>query len=191
MYTLYIDTHGLELVFILFKDDTILDERRQISEKHSRYAVAMLESLLSSNQVTAEDLSLIIVINGPGSFTGVRIGCVIAKIMSYTKNIPLKTLTYLQALDLSIDAEVTLGIRDRNGVFVGKFDRNHELVSDYFYLSNQDLKKYSEEIIIDGEVDLNKVYLYMKEQMTINPHLLKPIYVKKLEVENGQICKCL
>ena len=185
MYTLYIDTHGLELVFVLFKDGIVFDERRQTSEKHSRYAISMLEDLLSSNHLTVDDLSLIIVINGPGSFTGVRIGCVIAKIMSYTKNIPLKTLTYLQALDLSFNTEVTLGIRDRNGVFVGSFNQNHELLKDYFYLSNQDYEKYGEEIIVDSEVDLNKVYLYMKEKEPILAHALKPIYVKKLEVENG------
>ena len=40
-------------------------------------------------------------------------------------------------------------------------------------------------IYVDGILDLNTVYLYMKKQDAIEPHLLKPIYIKKIEVENG------
>ena len=185
MYTLFIDTHYISLHLALFKDELVIEEIKKEDVKHSTYFIPLLKELLEKNDVTFDDLSGIIVVNGPGSFTGVRIGVVVAKMISYCKNIPVKAISYLQALSLKYDNDLLIGIKDRNGAFVGSFNRDHDLVLDYFYLSNQDLKKYSEEIIIDREVDLNKVYLYMKEQMTINPHLLKPIYVKRIEVENG------
>ena len=184
MYTLYIDTHDKDITFVLFKDDNILKEKKKESTKHSLYAIPLLQELLAETHITIDQISLIIVINGPGSFTGVRIGCVIAKIISYTKNIPLKTLSYLQALSLSFTEEVYLGISDKNGTFVGKFDKEHHLIDEYFYLSRQAQQSCSYPIIQPSNLDLKKVYTYMSAQPNINPHLLKPLYVKKLEVEN-------
>ena len=185
MFELFIDTHYQELVLVLFKDGKIFDKKIRKDGKHSEYFISLLQELLEQNSVTFDDLSGIIVINGPGSFTGVRIGVVVAKMISYSKNIPLKALSYLQALDLEYDGEVFVGITDKNGVYVGRFNQDHELIGDYFYLSNKDWKNYKESILVDGNIDLNKVYLYMKKQDTIEPHLLKPIYIKKIEVENG------
>ena len=39
--------------------------------------------------------------------------------------------------------------------------------------------------MVDYNPNIYKVYLYMKEKEPILAHALKPIYVKKLEVENG------
>ncbi len=185
MYTLYIDTHDKELVFVLFRDNEVLAQKRRVSEKHSKYAISLLDEILKDNKITIDDVGEIIVVNGPGSFTGVRIGCVIAKVISYTKKIPVKAISYLQAEALSYEGEVIVGIADKNGVYGGKFDREHKLLGDYFYLSKEEYKNYKEKIIIEGKIDLNKVYLYMKDKDSINPHVLKPIYVKRLEVENG------
>ena len=185
MFELFIDTHYQELVLVLFKDGKIFDKKIRKDGKHSEYFISLLQELLEQNSVTFDDLSGIIVINGPGSFTGVRIGVVVAKMISYSKNIPLKALSYLQALDLEYDGEVFVGITDKNGVYVGRFNQDHELIGDYFYLSNKDWESFGESILVDGVLDLNKVYLYMKKQDAIEPHLLKPIYIKKIEVENG------
>lgn len=184
MYTLYIDTHYMELVLALFKDGVIKDKIVRKDGRHSEYVVNSLKELLQNNNVDISSINEVIVINGPGSFTGVRIGCVIAKIISYTKNIPLKALSYLQALALNYEHKVKVGISDRNGVFVGCFDECHNLIGDYYYINNKDVSNFND-IYIDGDVDLNKVYLYMKKEAMINPHLLKPIYVKRIEVENG------
>ena len=185
MFELFIDTHYQELVLVLFKDGKIFDKKIKKDGKHSEYFIPLLQELLEQNSVSFDDLRGIIVINGPGSFTGVRLGVVVAKMISYSKNIPLKALSYLQALDLEYDREVLIGITDRNGVYVGRFNQEHELMGDYFYLSNKDWENFGESILVDGNIDLNKVYLYMKKQDTIEPHLLKPIYIKKIEVENG------
>ena len=185
MYTLFIDTHYTRLQLVLFKDGKVFDERIKREGKHSECLVPLLQDLLEKNEITFKELSGIMVVNGPGSFTGVRIGVVVAKMISYCKNIPVKALSYLQALDLSYDREVLVGITDKNGVYVGKFNASHELIGDYYYLRKKEYEEFQEKIELDGILDLNKVYLYMKTQNAIYPHLLKPIYVKKVEVENG------
>lgn len=65
-------------------------------------------------------------------------------------------------------------------MFVGNFNANHELVEDYVYMDNKHIN--NKDIKEDIEIDLMKVYEYMKDKDAINPHLLKPLYVKKIEV---------
>ena len=183
MYTIYIDTHFVNLVIALFKNDELLEKKELESNKHSENTVNLLKDLLYNNNISVDDLKEIIVINGPGSFTGVRIGVVIAKVIGFTKKVNIKTLSYLEAMSLNYECNVTLGIKDRNGVFVGEFDENHNLLKDYYYLNNKELENINFNIILDDSVDLLKVDNYMKTKNTINPHLLKPLYIKRIEVE--------
>lgn len=187
-YTIYIDTHFVNLVLALFKGDKLLDKRVLDSNKHSENTIPLFSKLLEDNNVSVDDIRKIIVINGPGSFTGVRIGIVLAKILAYTKNIPVYAISYLQAMALNYDYSVIVGIKDRNGVFVGEFNEYHELKKDYYYLSNSELKQFSLDIVLDEEVDLLKIYHYIEDKESEQPHLLKPLYVKKIdvkEVKNG------
>ncbi|MBE6154337.1 MAG: tRNA (adenosine(37)-N6)-threonylcarbamoyltransferase complex dimerization subunit type 1 TsaB [Firmicutes bacterium] len=183
MYSLYIDTHYIELVLALFKNEKIVCIKKLESNKHSENTINLLNELLIENNITVDNLKEIIVINGPGSFTGVRIGVVIAKIIGYTKNINIKALSYLEAVSLNYDKDVIVGLKDRNGIFIGEFDKEHNLVDDYYYLSNKEFESFDKNIIIDDVVDILKVINYMKDKEVINPHLLKPLYVKRIEVE--------
>lgn len=182
MYTLYIDTHFVNLVMGLFKDDELLAEKVISSNEHSKNTMLLLDNLLKEFKLDVKDLSEIIVVIGPGSFTGVRIGVVIAKILGYTLNIPIKEITYLEAMSLNYNEGVILGIKDRNGAFIGEFDDNHELIRDYYYLSNTELSDDKRNIVYDEGLDLLKVKKFVNKRKAIPPHLLKPLYVKKIEV---------
>lgn len=182
MYTIYIDTHFVNLVLALFKDGEIVEKKVLDSNKHSENTIPLFSKLLEDNHITVDDIKGIIVINGPGSFTGVRIGIVLAKILAYTKNIPVKSISYLQAMALNYEADVVVGLKDRNGVFIGEFNKNHELLKDYCYLSNKEMENFSSDIVLDEDVDLLKIYRYVEEKESEEPHLLKPLYVKKIEV---------
>ena len=183
MYCLYIDTHFKSLVLVLFKNDLIVSKIEIDSGKHSQYMIDSLKKILEENKITVNEIDSIIVINGPGSFTGVRIGIVVAKIIGFTKKVHVKVLSYLEALVLNYDSDVNLGFRDKNGVFIGEFDGNKKLKKDYYYLNNEEFLKYNKDIVLDEEVDFYKVYAYMKDKNSINIHELKPLYVKKIEVE--------
>ena len=80
---LFIDTHD-ELITIALKNKDDLYVKTQESEySHSIYTMPMIESIFKENNLNVKDLEKIIVINGPGSFTGIRIGLSIAKTMAY------------------------------------------------------------------------------------------------------------
>ena len=175
MFTLYIDTHFTDLVIALLNDCKIIDKRVINSNKHSVNTINLIKTVLDDNNITVSDIKEVIVINGPGSFTGVRIGCVIAKVMGYTKNILVKPISYLQAMSLNYMRDVIVGLRDKNGVFGAKFNKNHELIGEYFYVSNKEVLDYPQEIIYDALVDIIKVAEFLKDKESINPHMLKPL----------------
>lgn len=183
MYTLYIDTHFVNLVLAIFKDDKILLEKKMDSNFISENTIPLLKELLDEYNLNLNDLKEVIVISGPGSFTGVRIGIVIAKVIAYSLNIKVKAISYLEAMSLNYENNIILGIKDRNGAFIGEFDKNHNLIKDYYYLKNDELARSNLNINFDEDVNLVKVKQYLKNKDSVLPHSLVPLYVKKIEVE--------
>jgi len=182
MISLLIDTHFNNAVIVLYKNGTAISIKNIESKMcHSQIVVPLIEETLNFNKILVDELDEIIVVNGPGSFTGVRIGVTIAKTLAYTLNIPIKIISSLLLKAINIEGEKKVAISDRNGSYIGHFDSENNLIGDYVYLSKHDMLK--EAAIEHVEIDYNEVYKYIKEIPTLNPHAVKPIYVKQIEVE--------
>lgn len=190
MYSLLIDTHDKDINLALYKNDLILDKNIKESERHhSDFIMPMLKELLDRNNITVKDISEIYVVNGPGSFTGVRLGVTIAKTLAYTLNIPIKTITSLEMFAISnlSETDKIVAIDDLKGVFGAHFDSSNNLIGEYFYKSNQEYKEYLEnnnltdKEIVNNSIDFNKVYEYMKTKENLNPHKVNPLYIKAIE----------
>ena len=65
---------------------------------HSETLLPHIEQVLKMAAVDKSQLTGIVVSNGPGSFTGLRIGLAAAKAMSYVLGIPLVGVSTLQAM---------------------------------------------------------------------------------------------
>lgn len=189
MYSLFVDTHMNKIVIVLFKDGKKLKKlERDSVQSHSLLVMPMIRDILERSSLVVEDLNELIVVNGPGSFTGVRIGVTIAKTMAYTLNIPIRVITSLEVLVASIDTKEAkiVSLNDRNGYFIGSFDEFGKLVGDYIYLSNIEYSDYilNNKVVKDIiEIDYEKVYKFAMQKDAINPHLVNPLYVKKIEVQ--------
>ena len=180
MNTLFIDTHYLDIIVALLKDGKIVNKKEVINKKNnSEYIFPTIIDVLNDEQIDE-----IIVINGPGSFTGVRLGVTIAKTLAYSLKKSLKTIDSLKVVSLSTNSKkVALG--DGNGYYIGCYDDNYEPIKEYIYLSSDDFNNLSDkdEYITEYILDIEKVYNYLKDKDSINPHEAKPIYVKKIGVE--------
>jgi len=185
MYSLFIDTHDKNIILGLYKDGVVTDSRNINSGlHHSDLIMPSIKELLDNNKLSPNDLNEILVVNGPGSFTGVRLGVTIAKTFAYILNISIKTITSLEVMMVSNGSVLPI-IRDVKGVF-GCVFKNHLQLGDYFYKSNEEFKDFvsSNKLEVDElyNVDFNKVYEYMKDKESINPHQVNPIYIKVIEV---------
>lgn len=177
MKTLFIDTHLNDIIVLLLENGKVVDKRKVINKKNnSEFMFPAIKEILDKNCIDE-----IIVVNGPGSFTGVRLGVTIAKTLAYTLNKPIKTISALKVMTISTGNKL-VAIDDNNGYYLGCFDDNYNEVEDYKYVGKKelvDIDKYNLNYTIDAE----KLWNYMKNVEAINPHMVNPIYIKKIGVE--------
>ena len=173
MYSLFIDTHDLDLVIALYKDKKLKDkEIKESLRNHSDYTMPIIDEIL--------------VVNGPGSFTGVRIGVTIAKMLAYTLNIPIKSIDSITMYGISDNDKnkKLVLIPDVKGSYGGVFE-NNTLIGELFYKSKSELEEYINENninkIVENSIDFNKIIEHFESVEPTLAHLVNPIYVKVIE----------
>jgi tRNA threonylcarbamoyladenosine biosynthesis protein TsaB len=72
---------------------------------HSVKLMSEIEVVFSNNNLKMSDIDEIIIGIGPGSYTGLRIGVVIAKMFGWNNDIPVKTVSSLALIASSYDGE--------------------------------------------------------------------------------------
>ncbi len=189
MITLFIDTHDSVIRIALIKDNKILAEKTRAEKKdHSTVCMPTLVSLMNDCHLSAQDLSDIVVVNGPGSFTGERLGVTIAKTLAYTLNIPIRTITSIETClqTVSLSKNTFLSLSEKNGYFLALFNKDKQLINDYFYLSKKEYQDFCQNNQVCEVSDYNilESVLFAHQKQPINPHQVNPFYVKKIEVLN-------
>lgn len=89
---LALETSGEVLHLALKTDRTFISHTRTIGRQFSEELVPRLKSLCGEADLSLADLSLIVCANGPGSFTGLRVGMAAAKGIALAAGIPLVSL---------------------------------------------------------------------------------------------------
>ncbi|MGN0172409.1 MAG: tRNA (adenosine(37)-N6)-threonylcarbamoyltransferase complex dimerization subunit type 1 TsaB [Acutalibacteraceae bacterium] len=70
---------------------------------HSQTILPMVQSVLQTAGMKMQDMDLLAVCSGPGSFTGVRIGVAAAKGLGFEKDMPCAGVSTLEALAYNYD----------------------------------------------------------------------------------------
>ena len=190
MKTLFISTYNELLVIGLLEKDKLISKKETKSEKsNSSFLMPMINEILTQNNFNPNDLNEIIVVNGPGSFTGVRLGVTVAKTLGFTLNIPIKTITSIESMAISdsVLEKKMVALNSGKGYFYGLFIEN-KLVDQIEYL---DMTKYQSMLktaeycnlyeLVDNELDIEKISEYLKNKESINPHFVNPIYIKVID----------
>lgn len=188
MYSLFLDTHDKNVVVVLYRNGMVIcNESLESNNKHSVITIPTIKKVLDENSVNIKDLKEIFVVVGPGSFTGVRIAVTIAKTIAYSLNIPIKTIDSLLVMALCLDGKKCVAIPDRNGAFIGYFDETNNLLKEYEYINKNEYETLLLEEKVFSNVDINYdvVYEYLKNINSVNPHFIKPLYIKGISVLNG------
>jgi tRNA threonylcarbamoyl adenosine modification protein YeaZ len=98
-YQLLIDTSSNQLAIGIADDyEVVYKIQYPALQKQSELATVEINKALKKLDIDVSELKRIIVTKGPGSYTGVRVGLTIAKIMSYVHSIPVCAISTLQAL---------------------------------------------------------------------------------------------
>ena len=199
MISLFIDTSFSDVSIAIVRDNNLLSYiNENIPNKHSIYVTDYIKQTLDKCNLTANDINKIIVVNGPGSFTGVRIGVTIAKTYGYLLKKDIIPVSSLKQLALSINNErpiLSLINAKNNNYYLGLYDEEYnELIEEQFTnISNvlNIINQYNpviisnEDLTINDNINIKKVNLnpvkiveYYQGKMAINPHELIPNYLK-------------
>ena len=103
MLTLAFETSAKAASVALTENGKLLGESYQNTGlTHSQTLMVMAEDLLKQCGKTVADLTAVAVAEGPGSFTGVRIGVAAAKGMSWGAELPCYGVSTLEAMVVSL-----------------------------------------------------------------------------------------
>lgn len=141
-YILQIETATRNCSVALAKDGQTLlcKEIAESGYSHAEKLHVFIEEILNEAQLRFEELSAIAVSQGPGSYTGLRIGVSAAKGLCYSLNIPLLAIETLETLARKINPE--------NGVIVPMIDaRRMECYTAVFDTNHQKMRAVQSEII--------------------------------------------
>lgn len=207
---LYIDTSSSYLYTGIVENGVIKKEiKKEYGHKLSEVALPEIVSMFEETKITPKDIKKIIVVDGPGSFTGIRIGITIAKVYAWSLNIPITTITSLEAMAVSSEGnEVKVPVIDarRGYCYAAIFKEDDSEILKPSYLTYTDLQEklaaISKYRIITNEEDkmqitaltveqyepnIAKIVEKYQDKEAINPHAVNPEYLKLTEAEESKI----
>ena len=115
MNRLAIDTSTDRATLALEVKNNIFTAEQYGVKQHASELLPMIQQLMTKAELTFNELDEIVFGCGPGSFTGVRVACSVAKALSFAHNIPLRAVNSLYNMAMSIDvnaADVILVLLD-------------------------------------------------------------------------------
>lgn len=187
MYTLFIDTHSSNICLALYDGKILIKSEKESIESHSIYVVPMLKELMENNNVSFDDIKNVVAVNGPGSFTGIRIGLSVAKAICYSLDKPIYLISSLTSMLVSYESDdyKMAVIPDNKGFYISVFDKDNNSVVDERYQENIDeyLSKYNK---VSGLLDVKKIIDYVLMGEAVNVFKVKANYVKVIEVMNDK-----
>lgn len=99
MKVLAIESASITASCAVSEDGIILGEYTLSHKKtHSEKLMPLIESLMTELELKIQDIDVIAISEGPGSYTGLRIGAAIAKSMAYAVNIPMANVPTTKSL---------------------------------------------------------------------------------------------
>lgn len=205
MITLFIDTCHYNLIVGIYKDNEQLILFNEKNDNHlSERLLPLIEKAFGKVNLDINDVDNIVVANGPGSFTGVRIGVTVAKTLAYSLGCKIHTVSELKIMattNVSTKYVVPLIDARRDAVYAGMYSVDLDNVVSDTYIPFTDLIDKIKNI-----TTLDQVTFISHEQFegidTLQPninlsaiikdnlssegvlcHLVNPNYLKKTEAE--------
>lgn len=206
MITLYIDTSSSTL-FLGLKDgnNKLYEIKEYLHKDLSKKTLPKIKELFDKALINPCDIDKILVVNGPGSFTGIRIGLTIAKTFAWGLNKNISTISSLEAMAVSFntyDVDYIVPVIDarRNYVYSAIYDNNLNILLEESYISLENLQKHLNElngsyaIICNDDINIesnkydpniDKIIKTFCNKININPHSIDANYLKLTEAEEN------
>ncbi len=203
MISLFLDSSDKKVIVALLSGGKLIDSIIEENDNHlSEKFLPMIERIIAKNQLQIDNIDAIYVINGPGSFTGVRVDVTTAKVMAWglkKRIIPISELALLATTLTNKKYIVPYIDARRNAVYAGIYDKNLNSVMADAYISIDNLMKKIDHIedvefvsyynniehTTEPNIDIEKIVQKHYNDEGINPHQVVPNYLKRTEAEEN------
>ncbi|MGT2923830.1 tRNA (adenosine(37)-N6)-threonylcarbamoyltransferase complex dimerization subunit type 1 TsaB [Streptococcus caviae] len=212
MKILAFDTSSKTMSVALLEEEYLLASMTlNIKKNHSVSLMPAIDFLLKSADLKPADLDRIVVAEGPGSYTGLRVAVATAKTLAYALAIDLVGVSSLQALALSSHSKgLVIPIMDarRRNVYVGFYENGRAVEADRHAALAAVLEhlKGREQVTFVGEVavfrqEISQAFPEAKVQEVlpsafkigqagqklapVDVHSFVPKYLKRVEAEEN------
>lgn len=143
MLSLLLDSANKELLVALYSDDKKIDEiRYEARQRQSELMIPELDKIIKNNNIDPKNIDEIIVTQGPGSYTGVRIALTIAKIYAMSLNIPCYALSSLAVLKDKTKTSICLINARSNRSYFAVYEANGNALIQDKVLPNTEVIEY-------------------------------------------------
>ena len=202
MKYLLIDTSSANVIVSIIENNNILYcYNRYVESDLSSKILTIIDEGLRTRDTNLKSIDKIFVVNGPGSFTGIRVGVTVSKNIAWALDIDVIPISSLELFATTqTDKKYIVPMIDarRRNVFGAIYDTNLNIVKEealynldkllkdtndqYELVSYDDLKLNS---LIKPQVDIIKIIKKHEKDESINPHKLNPRYLKLTEAEEN------
>ncbi len=142
MLSLILDSANKELGVALAKDNKIIGEICYDAwQKQSELMIPEIYKIFERNNVSPKEVGEILVSEGPGSYTGVRIALTIAKVFAYALNLPVYAFSSLNILANLEKTSICLINARGNRSYFAVYNKDEALIKDTI-LNNDEVLKY-------------------------------------------------
>lgn len=195
MITLAIDTSFHFLTLVIFQDEVMLGSlQKEAFKQQSETILNEIDRLFKTVGLKPKDLNQIILTDGPGSYTGLRIGMTITKVLGALGHVEVYTLSSLHVL-AGLNPHVCISVDARaQRVYFAKYHCGNVVIEDCILTLTeaQALLNSEDQLIGEGPLLNGVVHIpnYTAHFMQLKPywrkvdsiHTLVPRYLKEHEV---------
>ncbi|MFB0638466.1 tRNA (adenosine(37)-N6)-threonylcarbamoyltransferase complex dimerization subunit type 1 TsaB [Candidatus Phytoplasma solani] len=183
---LILDTSTKSQIVVLSQDNQIKTlQQKLIDRDHVATIIPSIDAVLQANKITLQEIDLLVVGVGPGSYTGTRVAVLTAKMLAFVLQIPLYQISSLLLLTSGyLYQKLTPLIDARNDSFFALSLKNNQIVLKEGRYKADFLKTYDKHLLIAPEtvkIALNNIYQFMT--LVTNPHQLVPNYLVQTQAE--------
>lgn len=213
MKILAFDSSSQTLSLAILEDKTLLaDLTINIKKNHSITLMPSIDFLMQSIDLQPKDLDRIVVAQGPGSYTGLRVAVATAKMLAYSLKIDLVGVSSLYALAAPVDKGngLVISLMDarRHNVYAGFYENGQSVLADRHMAFEEvlALAKTYDKVTFAGEVthfrqEIEETLPQANIEVTlpsayemaclgqtleaVNAHAFVPSYLKRVEAEEN------
>lgn len=195
---------------VMIDENKFAEQNIKAKHVHSEKLVTMIDSVVKSVDLQISDINTIAVSEGPGSFTGLRIGMAAAKGLASGSDLSIAAIPTFDALAFKIASYIHFGVEfliikkaNRDEIYFSKYVKEKDAVKNLVRTSllfKDEVDKYlAEDVLVFSNIDeisSNKdlttpnaidvarwTYKFGKDLVTSDYDLIQPKYLKKFVVK--------